>query len=49
MSEKSIPIYKAIEDGENCDGSKILAGVHSMLGQFENGRKFDGNKFAARV
>ena len=30
------------ENDEKCDGSKILASVHTMQEQFDNGRKFDG-------
>ena len=32
-----------------CDGSKIWASVHTMPEQFENGRKLDGKKLAARL
>ena len=35
------------ENGEKCDGSKILASVHTIPAQFENGRKFDGNNLVA--
>ena len=37
------------ENGENCDGSEVSASVHTMPEQFENGRKFDGKKLAARL
>ena len=30
------------ENGENCDGCKIWASVHTTPEQFENGRNFDG-------
>ena len=30
------------ENGEKCDGSKILASVHMMPEQFKNGREYDG-------
>ena len=30
------------ENGQKCDGSKLLASVHTIPAQFENGRKFDG-------
>ena len=36
----------ATEHVENCDGSNILASVHTMLRRFETGRKFDGSEFA---
>ena len=30
------------ENGEECDGCKILASVHTIPEQFENGRNLDG-------
>ena len=35
------------EDGGKCGGSKILAGVHTILAQFQHSRKFDANNFFA--
>ena len=35
------------EDREKCDGDKILAGISTILAQFESIGKFDGNKLFA--
>ena len=35
------------ENDEKCDGSKILASVHTIPARFDYDRKFDSNKLFA--
>ena len=37
------------QTGEKCAGTNILASVHTMPEQFENGRKLNGNKLVGRI
>ena len=37
------------DTGEKCDGSKILASVHTFPEQFDIDRKFDGKKTRCKI
>ena len=39
-------IVAKFENGEKCDGRRILVSVHTMPQRFENSRKFEVDKFA---